>query len=88
MVKLLRQLIRGLSGTISAWDEFQRNQIGHFLYDGKSPTTSSLTFSVCAVDKAFSDLRVLLWRLQDLERELCKDKEDVSHLFPLNSKGN
>jgi hypothetical protein len=86
MVRLLGQLISRLSDTIGAWDEFRRSDIGFFLYDGKSRTaSSSLKSSVSAVDKAFSDLKGLLRRLQYLEKELCRDKpQRVSHLFPLN----
>jgi hypothetical protein len=83
MVKLLRQLIRRLSETISAWDEFENHEIGYFLYDGESPTTSSsLKFSLGAVNKAFSDLKDILRKLRYLERELCKDNpQGVSHPF-------
>ena len=82
MVKLLRQLISGISDTVGAWDEFQRKEIGYFLYDGDSPTTSSsLKPSVAAVDKAFSELSSLLRKLQDLRNELCEDNpQGVCHL--------
>lgn len=89
MVRLLRQLIGGLSDTVGAWDEFQRKEIGYFLYDGESPTaSSSLKSSVAAVDKAFSALKVLLRKLRDLEKELCEDNpQGVSHLSFSEFKG-
>jgi len=84
MVRLIRQLISGLSDTVGAWDEFERKEIGYFLYDGESPSTSSppsLKSSVAAVDKAFSALKVLLRKLRDLEKELCEDNpQGVSHI--------
>jgi len=82
MVKLLRQLISGLSDTVGAWAEFQRKETGYFLYDGDSPiTSSSLKPSVDAVDKAFSGLNGLLRKLQDLRIELCEDNpQGVCHL--------
>jgi hypothetical protein len=90
MVKLLRQLISGLSDTVGAWDEFQRKEIGYFLYDGDSPTTSSsLKPSVAAVDKAFSELSGLLRKLQDLRNELYEDNpQGVCHLSYPNLKAN
>jgi hypothetical protein len=83
MVKLLRQLIRRLSDITGVWDQFRKNSIGHFLYDGESPTAStSLKASVDAVGKVFSDLSSLLRKLEGLETELCKDNpQGVSHLF-------
>lgn len=84
MVKLLTQLISGLSETVGAWDEFEQYEIGHFLFDGEFATVSSpLISSIAAVRKVFSDLKVLLRKLEQLERELCKDNpQGVSHLFP------
>lgn len=74
MVELLRQLIGSLSETVVAWDQFQQKEIGYFLYDGESPTASpSLKSSVAAVDKAFSNLKVHLRQLQNLEKELCQN---------------
>ena len=83
MVKLLRQLISGLSDTVGAWDEFRQKEIGYFLcVDGEPPTTSSpLKPSVAAVDKAFSELKVLLRKLQDLRKEMCEDNpQGVRHI--------
>jgi hypothetical protein len=74
MVRLLRQLISGLSDTVGTWGEFRRKEIEYFLCDGESPTvSSSLKSSVAAVNKAFSDLKVHLRKLRDLEKELCED---------------
>jgi hypothetical protein len=82
MVKLLRQLIRGLSGTVRAWDKFQRKEIGYFLYDGESgASSSSLKRSLVAIDKAFSELKDLQGSLQDLKKELCENNpQGVSYL--------
>ena len=82
MVTLLRQLISDLSHTVGAWDEFRQREIGYFLYDGESPTASSLLKpSVVAIDKVFSELRVLHRKLEALKRELCEDHpQGVSHL--------
>ena len=74
MVMLLRQLINRLSDTVGAWVKFQRKEIGYFLYDGESSTAAScLKSSLDAVDNAFWDLKDLLRKLRDLERELCQD---------------
>jgi hypothetical protein len=80
MVQLLTQLICGLSDTVRAWEEFQRNDIWYFI-DGESPTTSShLESSVRAVSKTFSHLHGILQKLQELKKELCKDNpQGVSH---------
>lgn len=82
MMALLTQLISGLSETVQAWQEFRRTDIGYFLYDGEIPTaSSSLKPSLVAVDKEFSKLRLRLWKLEDLEKELCKGSpQGVSHL--------
>jgi hypothetical protein len=90
MVKLLTKLISRLSDTICAWDQFNKNEIGHFLYDegDHHPTASSpLKASVAAVEKAYSDLNGFLRKLQKLEKELCKDNpQGVSHLSHLQFK--
>jgi hypothetical protein len=90
MVKLLTQLICGLSDTVHAWDEFQRNDIGYFLFDGDSQTASSpLEESIRAVIKTFSDLNMVLQKLQELKKELCKDSpQGVSHLQTPNLRTN
>jgi len=90
MVRLLRQLTGRLSDTVVAWDEFQRKEIGYFLYDGESPTaSSSLKTSAAAIDKTFSDLKALLRKLQCLQKELCEDNpQGVSHLSCPNMKAN
>jgi len=90
MVRLLRQLTGRLSDTVVAWDEFQRKEIGYFLYDGESPTaSSSLKTSAAAIDKTFSDLKALLRKLQCLQKELCEDNpQGVSHLSCPNLKAN
>jgi hypothetical protein len=83
MGNLLTKFISRLSDTIRAWDQFQKNEIGHFLYDEEHPTTSPphLKASVAAVDKAYSDLNGFLWKLQKLQKDLCKDNpQGVSHL--------
>jgi hypothetical protein len=83
MVKLLRQLIRGLSDTVGAWEKFQRKEIGYFLHDGKHSTAPpSLKLSVSAVDKAFSELKELHRKLEELKKELCEDNpQGVSRLL-------
>jgi hypothetical protein len=74
LVELLRQLIRLLSRTVEAWDEFQRKEIGYFLYDGESPTASpSLRPSLDNIDRVFSNLKGCLRKLQDFEKELRDD---------------
>jgi len=89
MVTSLSLLIRRLSDTIRAWDQFRENEIGHFLYDGESRTSSApLKVSVAAVGKTFSELRGILRRLKDLEKELLKDNKRVSHLPPTGIEGN
>ena len=82
MVKLLRQLISGLSDTVGGWEKFQRKDIGYFLNHIKSPTTTShLDSSVDAVGKAFLELMHLLRKLQSLKNELCEDNpQGVSRL--------
>lgn len=82
MVMLLRQLISPLSDTVEAWDEFRREEIGYFLYDGEYPTaSSSLKPSAAAVKKTFSDLNAILRKLEALRKELCEDHpQGVSHL--------
>jgi hypothetical protein len=81
VVKLLRQLIRVLSNTIEAWDEFKRKKIGYFLYDGESAMFStSLRPSLMAIDTTFWELKVLQKTLEDLKTELCEDNpQGVSH---------
>jgi len=70
-LELLRQLIRRLSDTIEAWDEFQRKEIGYFLYDGESPTASpSLRPLLHSIDRVFSKFKGYLRKLQDFEKEL------------------
>ena len=74
MVKLLRQLISCLSEAVGAWEKFQRKDIEYFLYDGNSLKAASyLKPSLNAVDKVFWDLKGLLRKLRELERELCQD---------------
>jgi hypothetical protein len=80
MVELLRLLRNRLSDTVAAWDEFRRGEIGYF-NDGESTAVlSPLKDSIGAVNKAFSDLKEVLRKLRDLERELCEDSpQGVSH---------
>jgi hypothetical protein len=80
MVELLRLLRNRLSDTVAAWDEFRRGEIGYF-NDGESTAVlSPLKDSMGAVNKAFSDLKEILRKLRDLERELCEDSpQGVSH---------
>jgi hypothetical protein len=68
MVDLLRDLANSLSGTIRAWNGFQRTEIGYFQSDSQP-----LNFSIAAVGKAFLKLEALLLTLQDLEEKLCSD---------------
>jgi hypothetical protein len=69
MVKLLNRLISCVSETIGALDEFYGKEIGYFL-DDESP---SLKSSISAIDKAYTQLRGLLLKLQRLQKELCVD---------------
>jgi hypothetical protein len=82
MVRLLRRLKSRLSDTVDAWDKFQRKEIGYFLLDDSSATSSSpLESSVSAVDDVFLDLKGFLKKLQQLENELCQDNpQGVSSL--------
>jgi hypothetical protein len=82
MVTLLRRLRSTLSDTVDAWDKFQRKEIGYFLFDDASPTTSSdLESSVSAVDDVFLDLKGIFKKLRELEDELCQDNpQGVSFL--------
>jgi hypothetical protein len=74
MVTLLRLLNSRLSDTIDAWDIFQRKEIGYFLLDDTSPTTSLLLeHSVSAVEDVFLGLKTIFKKLQALESELCQD---------------
>jgi len=73
--ELLRQLMGRLSGAVETWGEFQRKEIGYFLYDGESPTASpSLGPSLDGIDKVFSNFKGCLRKLQDLEKELRGDR--------------
>jgi hypothetical protein len=84
MGKLLTKFISRLSDTIHAWDQFRKNEIGHFLYDEEHPTNSpQLKASVAAVDKAYSDLNGFLSKLQKLEKDLCKDNPQGVSLHSL-----
>jgi hypothetical protein len=80
MVELLRRLTNRLSDFVACWDEFRGGKIGYF-NDGESTAVlSPLKDSMGAVNKAFSDLREILRKLRDLERELCEDcPQGVSH---------
>lgn len=81
MVTILSLLIHRLSDIIRTWDQLQEFEIGHFLYDGESRTSSApLKASVAAVRKTFLELERVLRRLKDVENELLKDNERVSHL--------
>ena len=73
MVNILRDFISRLSDTVWAWNEFLRNQIGYFQDDEPLATLSSPKSPVAAVDKTISTLRVLLLKLEGLEKKLCKD---------------
>jgi hypothetical protein len=69
---LLGTLTRALTETVEAWTEFQRKQIGYFDDDE----------SIDTVDNAFSDLRGLLQKLQNLTKQCCEDNPRiVSHIF-------
>jgi hypothetical protein len=79
MVGLIRRLKNRLSDTVAAWDEFQRGEIGYF-NDGESTAVLPLMNSIRAVNKAFSELKEILRKLQELERELCDDcPQGVGH---------
>lgn len=83
MVKLLVQLTNRLSDTVEAWDDFQGKDIWYFLSGGTLSTPSStLKPNVMAVSKAFSQLKVLLLKLERLRKELCNDNpQGVSFLL-------
>ena len=73
MVNLLEQLISSLSDTVQAWEEFQRKEIGYFLYGSDSLNCSApLRPIVDAIDKEFSQLRDNLLKLERLRKELCE----------------
>ncbi|PMD47172.1 hypothetical protein L207DRAFT_627873 [Hyaloscypha variabilis F] len=79
MVALLRRLRNRLSDTVAAWDEFRGGEIGYF-NDGESTAVfSPLKNSMGDVNKAFSDLKEILRKLRDLERELCEDSPQGVH---------
>ncbi len=82
-VTLLRRLIGCLWNTVNAWDRFQRKDIGYFLFDDGLPTNSSfLKDSVNVVDNIFLDLKDILKKLQQMERDLCQDSpQGVSNIF-------
>lgn len=74
MVKLLRQLISGLSDTVEAWEQFQQNEIGYFGCHSEPPTASPpMKSSVAAVEKTFWKLKDLHGALQNLRKELCEE---------------
>ena len=89
MVELLRRLTNRLSDFVAGWDEFRRGEIGYF-NDGESTAVlSPLKDSMGAVNKAFSDLKEILRKLRDLERELCEDSpQGVSHFSWTNVDAN
>jgi hypothetical protein len=85
LVKLSKQLISRLSEPVEAWEEFryQRKEIEYFLSDeGEQPASRlSLKSSIVAIDKTFSDLRLLLGKLERFEKELCDgNPQGVSHI--------
>jgi hypothetical protein len=84
MVRLLRQLMRGLSDTVAAWDKFKRKDIWYFLHESESSSVLlPLQSSVHAVDHAFLDLKDFLEKLRHLERELCQDNPQGVGLLSL-----
>jgi hypothetical protein len=80
MVELLRLLRKRLSDTVATWDEFREGEIGYFNDDESTAAWSPLKDSVGTVNTAFSDLKGILRKLRDLERELGEDSpQGVSH---------
>jgi hypothetical protein len=80
MVELLRRLKNRLSDAIATWDEFRGAEIGYFYDSDSTAVLSPLKVSMGAVNKSFSDLKEILRKLRDLERELCEDSpQGVSH---------
>ena len=73
MVELLRLLRKRLSDTVATWDEFREGEIGYFNDDESTAAWSPLKDSVGTVNTAFSDLKGILRKLRDLERELGED---------------
>lgn len=83
-VKLLRLLISDLSDTATAWNIFQRKEIGYFLDDSElGGPSSSLKNSLNAVDDVFLDLKGLRQKLQGLRNELCEDNPQGVSIFLL-----
>jgi hypothetical protein len=81
MVALLRRLRNRLSDTVAAWDEFRGGEIGYFNDGEYTPVSSPLKNSMGNVNKAFSDLKEILRKLRDLERELCEDSPQGASYF-------
>jgi hypothetical protein len=80
MVKLLQQLISGLSDTIQVWDHFQQKDIGYFRCQSDPP--NSLASSLDTIERAFGKLRMLRTKLQTLKKELCDNApQGVSCIF-------
>jgi len=90
MLKLLMQLITGLSNTVEVWDRFKQKDMYYFLFDddyGSLTSSSPLKSSVNSVDDCFLDLKDILKKLCRLEGELHKNNR-VSHLSCPKLKAN
>lgn len=77
-----------LSKTVRTWDEFRQNKMSIFLYEADMSRTDSplLNLLLGNIENAFSDLRLLEWDLQLLNKELSEDyRQAVSLPFSLSN---
>jgi hypothetical protein len=82
MVRLIKRFIDSLSDAVDAWDEFHKGEISYFRDDDPTATSSPLNSSIRAVVKAFHDLKRILRKLRELEKELCKKSPQGVSRFP------
>jgi len=92
MVEILRLLLNCLSETVWAWEGFQRREIGYFQPENHSPTgprsMPDCKLSIEAIDKAYSELRILQCKLQAMRTQLVVDnRQAVSHSLSLTANG-
>jgi hypothetical protein len=75
MLKMSKRVIRRMSDTIRAWEDFRfhRKEIDYFLFtsgDSGVASSTSLKSSITAIDKSFSNLSALCRRMREFEKEL------------------